>query len=132
MGPLPDGEGGFGGDEQAIAFAGDGFAEDFFGDAVGINVGGVEEIDAGVEADVDEAGGFGDVAAAPGFEEFVGAAEGAGAEGENGDLKSGVAELSEFHGGKDARDSWRGYRGRVKSSPQRTRRTRRGAGTAGN
>ena len=104
VGAVAHGEGGFGGDEHAIAFAGDGFAEDFFGDAVGINVGGVEEIDAGVEADVDEAGGFGDVAAAPGFEEFVAAAKGAGAEAENGDLQAGVAELSEFHGGKDARD----------------------------
>jgi|SRR5580704_22928 hypothetical protein len=50
-------EGGFRGNENAIAFAGDGFAEDFFGEALGIDVGGVEEVDAGVEADVDKARG---------------------------------------------------------------------------
>ena len=82
----------------------DGFAEDVFGEAVGVDVGGVEEVDAGFDADVDEAGGFCDVGGAPGFEEFVAAAEGAGAEAEDGDFEAGVAELSVFHGGKDARD----------------------------
>ena len=42
------------------------------------------------------------VAGAPGFEEFVAAAERAGAETENGNLETGMAELSEFHGGLDA------------------------------
>ena len=64
----------------------------------GIDVGGVEDIDAGVEADVDEARGFGDVGVAPGLEEFVAAAERAGAEAENGDLQTRIAELSVFHG----------------------------------
>ena len=37
-----DAEGGFGGDEELVAAAFDGLAEDFFGEAVGIDVGGVE------------------------------------------------------------------------------------------
>jgi hypothetical protein len=98
VGAVAHGEGGFGGNEDAIAFAGDGFAEDFFGKATGVDVGGVEKIDAGFEADVDEARSFRDVTAAPGFEEFVAAAEGAGAETENGNLQAGMAELSIFHG----------------------------------
>ena len=75
-----DSERGFGGDEELVAAALDGLAGDFFGEAVGIDVGGVEHVEAGVEADVYEAGGFGHVARAPGFEEFVAAAECAGAE----------------------------------------------------
>ena len=98
VGAVAHRESGFRGDEDAVALAGDGFAEDFFGEAAGVDIGGVEEIDAGFEADVDEARGFGDVAGAPGFEEFVAAAERAGTETENGNLQAGMAELSEFHG----------------------------------
>jgi hypothetical protein len=58
-------EGGFCRDENAVAFAGDGFAEDFFGEAFRVDIGGVKEIDAGVETDVDEARGFRNVAGAP-------------------------------------------------------------------
>src|SRR5580704_4056292 len=90
-------ESGFGGDENAVAFAADGFAEDFFGEAAGVDIGSVEEIDAGFEANVDESRSFGDVAGTPGFEKFVAAAKGAGAETENGNLQAGMAELSEFH-----------------------------------
>ena len=100
---VAHGEGGFRGNEDAITFVGDGFAKDFFGEAAGIDVSGVKEIDSGVEADVDEARGFRNVAGAPGFEEFVAAAERAGAETQNGNLETGMAELSEFHGGLDAR-----------------------------
>src|ERR1700690_3767316 len=98
VGAVAHGESGFGGDEKAVAFTGDSFAEDFFGEAAGVDVCGVEEVDAGFEADVNEARGFGDVTGAPGFEKFVAAAERAGAETENGNLQAGMAELSEFHG----------------------------------
>jgi hypothetical protein len=97
VGTVAHGEGGFRGDENAVAFAGDGFAKDFFGEAARINVGSVEEVGARVEADVYKARGFGNVAGAPGFEEFVAAAECAGAKTENGNLQAGMAELSEFH-----------------------------------
>jgi hypothetical protein len=80
VGAVAHAKGGFRGNENAIAFADDGFAEGFFGKALGIDVGGVEEIDASVEVDVDEARGFRNVAAAPSFEEFGAAAEGAGPE----------------------------------------------------
>ena len=74
-------------------------AEDFLGEAFGVDVGGVKEIDARVEADVDQASGFGNVAGAPGFEEFGAAPERAGAETENGNLEAGMAKLSELHAG---------------------------------
>jgi hypothetical protein len=97
VGTVAHCESSFRGDENAVAFAGDGFAEDFFREAARINVGGVEEIDARVETDIDEARGFGNVAGAPGFEEFVAATERAGAQTKNGNLQAGMAELSEFH-----------------------------------
>jgi hypothetical protein len=102
VGAFPHGEGSFGRDQHAAAFASDGLAEDFFGQTIRVYVGGVKEIDVGVEADVDEARSFGDVTGAPGFEEFGAAAKRAGTEAEDGNLKTGMAELSEFHGGLDA------------------------------
>src|SRR5580700_432013 len=102
VGAVAHGERGFRGDEHAIALAGDGFAEDFLGRAARVDVGGVKKIDAGFKTYVNKASGFGDVAAAPGFEEFGGAAKGASTETKNGNLKAGMAKLSEFHGGLDA------------------------------
>ncbi len=53
VGSVADAEGGFGGDQNLVAIAAfDGFAENFFGEAVGVDVGGVEMKDAGIEADV--------------------------------------------------------------------------------
>jgi hypothetical protein len=103
VGAIAHGERGFRGDEHAVALAGDGFTENFLGRAARVDVGGVKKIDAGFEAHVHKASGFGDVAAAPGFEEFGGATEGAGAEAENRNLEAGMAKLSEFHGALDAR-----------------------------
>ena len=93
-------EGGLGGEEDVFALeVGDGFAEDGFAVAVGVDVGGVEEVAAGFHADVDEVGGFFVLGGAPGFEELVGAAEGAGAEAELGDFEAGAAERAVVHGG---------------------------------
>ena len=72
--------------------------EDGLAVAVGVDVGGVEEVAAGFHADVDEVGGFGVLGGAPGFEEFVGAAEGSGAEAELGDFEAGAAEGAVVHG----------------------------------
>ena len=80
----------------------DGLAKDFFGEAVGIDVGGVEEIDAGFHADIDQAGGFGHVARSPRAEEFSASAEGASAKTECGYFQAGAAQLSEFHRRIDA------------------------------
>ncbi len=77
---------GFGGNQNAGAASGDGFAEDFFGCALGINVGGVEEVDSGFETDVDEARGFFNVAVAPGVEKLAATAEGASAEAKDGNF----------------------------------------------
>ena len=91
-------EGGLGGDEEFVAASLDGVAENGFGVAVGVDVGGVEHGEAVLEADVDEFGGFVGAGGSPVFEEFVvGTAEGAGAEGEGGDEEAGVAELAGVH-----------------------------------
>src|SRR5580658_5795963 len=109
VGAIAHGERGFRGDQNAIALAGDGFAEDFLGRAARVDVGGVKKIDAGFKAYVHKASSFGDVAAAPGFEEFGGPAEGAGAEAENGNLEAGMAKLSEFHAWVGCQSECGGY-----------------------
>ena len=93
----PAAEGALGRDEHLVAPALDRLAEDLLGQAVRVDVGRVEHRDAGLEADVDEPRRLGDVARAPGLEELVAAAEGAGAEAERGDLEARAAELSVFH-----------------------------------
>ena len=45
--------------------------EDLFRQAVGVDVGGIEEVDAGVEADIDQAGGLRDVGRSPGLEKLL-------------------------------------------------------------
>src|SRR3546814_1626452 len=70
--------------------------------AVGIHVGGIEEIDARVEADVDDASRLFDVGVAPGAEQRSLAAEGTGAEAEREYLQARGAELAVFHRRADA------------------------------
>ncbi|MNC58847.1 hypothetical protein D3C75_1086100 [compost metagenome] len=74
---------GLGRDQHLVAAALDGLAQDFFGGAVGIDVCGVEQVDPGLQADVDQAAGLGHVAVAPGAEQGAGTAEGARAEAED-------------------------------------------------
>ena len=83
---VAHGECGFRGNQNGVATSGDGFAEDFFGHAFRINVGSVEEIHAGFEADVDQTRGFLHIAIAPGLKEITTTAEGAGAEAEDGNF----------------------------------------------
>src|ERR1700744_4226417 len=75
----------------------DGLAENFFALAIGVDIGGVEEVAAGLHADVDEmASAFG-LGVAPRGEEVVAGAEGAGAEAEFRDFEAGAAECAVFH-----------------------------------
>ena len=77
----------------------EGLAEDDFGLAVGVDVGGVDEVDAGVDGGFEELIGAGLVDAIDGFPDaFVGGREGHGAEADFGDEEAGVAEGVEFHG----------------------------------
>src|SRR5262249_9205499 len=85
------------GDDDLIAAALDRLTQDLFGHAVGVDVGRVEHGQAPLEADTAERGAPGAAAGAPRLEEFVPAAEGAGAETEDRDLESRTAELSVFH-----------------------------------
>ena len=65
VGPVAEAEGRLGRDENLVAAALDRLAEDVLGHAVGIDVGGIEHRDAGVEADIDHAARFGDVGRSP-------------------------------------------------------------------
>jgi hypothetical protein len=71
---------GLGRDQHGIAAAFDRFAKHLFGSAVRIDVGGVEQIDAGFEADVDQPPRFPASLVAPGAEQRAGAAKGSRAE----------------------------------------------------
>ena len=92
-------KGSLGGNEYGAATLADRFAENFLGLAARINVSRVEEINACVEANVQEAGGFLCVGAAPSFEEFAFASECTCAKTEYGNFESRIAELSIFHRG---------------------------------
>ncbi len=85
------------GDEDSVASALDGLAEDFLRQPARIDIGGIEHVEPGLETDVHEPGRFGDVGAAPGVKKCALAAEGAGAKAERGHLQARAAELSVFH-----------------------------------
>ena len=72
-------------------------AEDLLRHAPGIDVGGVEQVDAGLDAAVDQPLRPGEVGLA-GLGEHPLAAEGHGAEGQDGDTQAGTAELAVVHG----------------------------------
>ena len=101
MGPGPAGTD-LGGDERLVALALERLAQDLLRAAVGVDVGGVEQVDAGLEADVHQPRGLGDVGCAPGLEKLVAAAERAGAKAENGNLEAGASQKTVFHGRLDA------------------------------
>ena len=92
-------EPGLGRDQHAVAAALDRGAKDFLGSAAGIDIGAVKHGQASVKADIDKARSFGRVSGTSGFEEITLAAEGAGAKGQDGNLKAGLAEAAVFHGG---------------------------------
>src|SRR3546814_15806065 len=79
---------GLGRHDHAFASALDRRAEDRLRSAVGIHVGGIDEVDAGVEADVDDASRLFDVGVAPGAEQRSLAPAGSGAEAGRGYLRA--------------------------------------------
>ena len=88
FGPVAHRQAGLGGDEHPVAPALDRCAEHLLRRAVGVDVGGVEHRDPGVEADVDEPARFLGVGVAPGAEQRSLAAERAGAEAQRRDLEA--------------------------------------------
>ena len=71
-------------------------AEDLLGQAARVDVGGVDQVHAGVYAEVEQAGRTLGVRVAD-LAERAGAAERHGAERESGDEQAGAAELSVLH-----------------------------------
>jgi hypothetical protein len=76
----------------------EGLAKGLFALALGVDVGGIEEVDAGVDGGFDELVGSGLIDGAYGSEEAGAAVEGHGAETERGDEEAGVAECLVLHG----------------------------------
>ena len=72
-------------------------ADDFFAGAIGVDVGGVEEVDAGVERLLDEGPGF-FFRQRPGMGAAVGHAVAHAAETDAGDFEAAVAEAGVLHG----------------------------------
>src|SRR5450432_2753566 len=64
--PFAGLEGRLGGDEDGIAPALDGLAEDFFRETARIDISGIEHVEPSLETDVHEAGCFRDVGSSPG------------------------------------------------------------------
>jgi hypothetical protein len=92
---------GLGGDDDLSA--GDvqvfeGLTEGLFAFALGVDIGGIEEVDADVDGGLDELVGSGLVDGADGAEEASAAVEGHGAKTERGDEEAGVAEGLILHG----------------------------------
>src|SRR5665213_1932841 len=92
----PRAKGALGRYEHLFASAANGGAENLFGEALRIDVGGVEHRQPRFETDRDQAGGLLDARRAEGFE-YTTPAESPGAETQNGDLQSRTAQLSIFH-----------------------------------
>ena len=97
VGAIAHGEEGLGGDEDLVALSLESLAENLLRQAVRVAVGYVEEVHAGIEAEVDHAPRFVDAGVAPRSEEFVATAKGCGAETERRDLESGTSKKSVFH-----------------------------------
>jgi len=79
---------GLGRDQDLVAAALDRCAQDLFGRAVRIDVGGIEQRDAGVETDVDQFPSLLSTALAPGGEERAFTAKSSGAEALYRDLQA--------------------------------------------
>jgi hypothetical protein len=80
-----------GGQDDVVATASDGLADDLFGFTLGIDVGSVDEIDTGVEGGVDDADRLVVVGVAPGAEHH-------GAEAQLADGDAGASQQVMVHG----------------------------------
>jgi hypothetical protein len=100
VGSLAHDAGGLGGDHQFVARQAkvlDRLAEQLFGLAERIDVGRVDEIDASVDAALDDVGNRVLAEAAHHLPEAV-TAEGHGTQAEFRDIESGIAQQTKFHG----------------------------------
>src|SRR5439155_2404042 len=89
---VADRHGELGGGNPVVAAAFERLADDLFGLAGGVDVGGVDEVDAGVERGVDDADRLVVVGLAPGAEHH-------GAEAQLADRDAGASQRTVVHGG---------------------------------
>ncbi len=102
FGPVPVGKKAFVEMRKLVAATLDCLAENGFRGAVRVAVRGVEEVDAGFEADVDELLRTGHIRIAPRAKKFVCAAKSGSAKAELRDFEAGASKKTVFHGWLDA------------------------------
>lgn len=114
--PVADAHAHLGGDQHvALAPAAERLADDLLGEALRVGIRGVEQVDAGIDAEIDEAGRLGELRRAGG-REGAAAAEGHRAHGDGGDLDAGASEIAVFHGHSPLTDGFSDQLGRAGSS----------------
>ena len=84
-------------DQNLVAFSCHRFSQYRLRQSIGVDVSRIEKIDARIQADVDEASGFSNIARSPGLEEICAAAKRARAKTQHRNFETGLAKLSEFH-----------------------------------
>jgi len=89
-------------DERLIALARERTTQDLLRAAVGVAVGGIEQVYPSFEADVNETPRLFDLGFAEALEKLIGPAKGRGAETQCGNFEAGASQQSIFHGFFDA------------------------------
>src|SRR6266576_3750779 len=102
VGPFAHPEGGLGGNQYILTAPLNGLAQNLLGQSFRVNVGGVKKIDAGLQADGDEAASLGYVGCSPGAKKLGAPAKCSSAKAEYRYFQSRTAKLSEFHFQVDA------------------------------
>jgi len=90
-------EGRLGRDQDLVPPSLDHLTENLFREALGIDLCRIEEIDAGIEAEIDHAGSRRDIGLTEMTKELAAAAETGGAEAEDRNLQAGTPELAMLH-----------------------------------
>src|ERR1700691_4153574 len=106
--PVAEGEGCLGRNQEAGARQVlDRLAQNLLGEALRVDIRGVEKVDAGFHTEIDEPSSFRHICLTPCAEKFISATESRRAKTKNGNLQTTSAELSEFH------EQFDGLRGRL-------------------
>ena len=91
-----------GGDQRPVALAVQSLAQHLLRVAIGVNVRRVEEVDAGLQANVNQPSRFLYIGRAPCFEKIVATAKRTGTKTECGNFEAGASQQSIFHAALDA------------------------------
>src|SRR5262249_9522930 len=94
---IAESKGRLGRNQEVVALALYGLAENFLGKSVRVDVRRIEDVDSRVQAEADEALGLLDSGRSPGFKKFRASSESPRPEAECGHFESGASKQSIFH-----------------------------------